>query len=150
MMSEILKNSKALRDYHVLETVEAGIALRGTEVKSLRAGLGNIRDSFALIEKDQAFLHNAHIEEYTFGNRQNHQPKSVRKLLLHKTEIRRLAAGSQGKGHAIVPLSFYWKNSKVKVQLALCKGKVEYDKRQDVKDRDSKRELQRATMHRLT
>jgi SsrA-binding protein len=149
-MSEILKNSKALRDYHVLETVEAGIALRGTEVKSLRAGLGNIRDSFALIEKDQAFLHNAHIEEYTFGNRQNHQPKSVRKLLLHKTEIRRLAAGSQGKGHAIVPLSFYWKNSKVKVQLALCKGKVEYDKRQDVKDRDSKRELQRATMHRLT
>src|SRR3984957_5458063 len=107
-MADILTNSKARRDYHIVETFEAGIVLHGTEVKALRAGLGQIADAFARVEKDQVFLHNAHIDEYTFGNRQNHQPKGVRKLLLHKSEIRKLFELSQVKGNALFPLSFYW------------------------------------------
>ncbi len=148
-MADILTNSKARRDYHILETVEAGIVLRGTEVKSLRAGLGNIRDAFVRIEKDEAFLYNAHIEEYTFGNRQNHQPKAARKLLLHKQEIRHLTPLASAKGNALVPLSFYWKNGKVKVTVALGKGKAEYDKREDLKQREADRELKRALQKRL-
>src|SRR5947209_13222879 len=148
-MADILSNSKARRDYHILETFEAGIVLQGTEVKALRAGKGQIRDAFARIENDQAFLHNAHIDEYTFGNLQNHQPKAVRKLLLHKSEIRKLFGIASVKGHAIVPLSFYWKNGRVKVALGVGKGKVEFDKREDIKKRDSDRELKRATMHRF-
>jgi SsrA-binding protein len=148
-MADILTNSKARRDYHILETVEAGIVLHGTEVKSLRAGLGNIRDAFVRIEKEEPFLYNAHIDEYTFGNRQNHQPKAARKLLLHKNEIRHLAPLAAVKGNALVPLSFYWKNGKVKVTLALGKGKAEYDKREDLKQREADRELKRAMQHRL-
>ena len=148
-MAEILTNSKARRDYHILETVEAGIVLHGTEVKSLRAGLGNIRDAFVRIEKEEPFLYNAHIDEYTFGNRQNHQPKAARKLLLHKVEIRRLAPLAAVKGNALIPLSFYWKNGKVKVTLALGKGKAEYDKREDLKQREADRELKRAMQHRF-
>ena len=148
-MADILTNSRARHDYHILETFEAGIALKGTEVKALRAGKGQIRDAFARIENGQAFLHNAHIDEYSHGNLQNHDPKAVRKLLLHKSEIRKLLAAVAVKGHALVPLSFYWKNGKVKVALALGKGKVEYDKREDLKIRESDRELKRATMHAL-
>jgi SsrA-binding protein len=129
-----------------LETFEAGIALKGTEVKSLRAGRGQISDAFARIENGQALLYNAHIEEYAFGNIMNHEPKSARKLLLHKSEIRKLFGLASVKGNAVVPLSFYWKNGKVKVLLGVGKGKVEYDKRQDIKERDSDRELKRATM----
>src|SRR2546423_7080445 len=125
-MADILTNPKARRDYHILETFEAGIVLKGTEVKALRAGLGQIRDAFARIENDQALLYNAHIDEYSFGNRQNHDPKEVRKLLLHKSEIRKLTGLTAVKGHALFPLSFYWKNGKVKVALAVGKGKVEY------------------------
>ena len=95
------------------------------------------------------FLHNAHIDEYSFGNLQNHQPKAVRKLLLHKTEIRKLFALGSVKGNALVPLSLFWKNGKVKVLLGVGKGKVEFDKRQDIKDRDAEREVKRATMHRF-
>jgi SsrA-binding protein len=147
-MADILTNSKARRDYHIVETFEAGIVLHGTEVKALRAGRGQIADAFARVEKDEVFLHNAHIDEYAQGNRQNHHPKAVRKLLLHKTEIRKLFALSAIKGHAIFPLSFYWKDGRVKVSLAVGKGKVEYDKRDDTKQRESDRELKRATMHR--
>ncbi len=149
-MSDILTNSKARRDYHILETFEAGIALRGTEVKALRAGKGQISDAFAQIQDGEVFLHNAHIEQYDFGNIQNHQPKAVRKLLLHKSEIRKLAALAEVKGHALVPLSFYWKNRKVKVALAVGKGKAQYDKREDLKSREAERELKRATMKRLS
>src|SRR6478672_11833604 len=145
-MSEILSNSKARRDYHILDTFEAGLVLKGTEVKALRAGKAQIRDAFARIEDDQAWLYNAHIDEYTFGNLQNHQPKAPRKLLLHKSEIRKLFGLASVKGNALFPLSFYWKNGKVKVLLGVGKGKVEYDKRQDIKQRDSDRELKRATM----
>src|SRR5260221_3126735 len=148
-MADIVTNHKARRDYHILETFEAGIVLRGTEVKALRAGLGQLGDAFARIENNQAFLHNAHIDEYSFGNRQNHNPKSVRKLLLHKSEIRKLFGLASVKGNALVPLSFYWKNGKVKVALGVGKGKAQYDKRQDLKNREADRELKRATMRRL-
>ncbi len=148
-MADIVSNSKARRDYHVLEVFEAGIVLRGTEVKALRAGKAQIADAFARVDGDQVFLHNAHIDEYTHGNLSNHQPKGVRKLLLHKSEIRKLIGVSAVKGNALFPLSLYWKNGKVKVSLAVGKGKVEFDKREDIKKRESDRELKRVTMHRL-
>ena len=148
-MADILHNPKARRDYHILETFEAGIVLHGTEVKALRAGKGQISDAFARIENNQAFLYNAHIDEYAFGNRQNHNPKAARKLLLHKSEIRKLFALASVKGNALVPLSFFWKNGKVKVSIGVGKGKAEFDKRDDLKEREADRELKRATMHRL-
>jgi SsrA-binding protein len=147
--AEIVTNSKARRDYHILETFEAGIALKGTEVKALRAGKAQIADAFARIENDQAWLYNAHIDEYSFGNRENHQPKAPRRLLLHKSEIRKLFGLASVKGHALFPLSMYWKSGKVKVALGVGKGKVEFDKREDIKKRDADRELKRATMHRF-
>ena len=147
--AEIVTNSKARRDFHILETFEAGIALKGTEVKALRAGKAQIADAFARIENDQAWLYNAHIDEYAFGNLQNHQPKAPRRLLLHKSEIRKLFGLASVKGNALVPLSMYWKNGKVKVALGVGKGKVEFDKREDIKKRDADRELKRATMHRF-
>jgi len=148
-MPEIVTNSKARREYHILETFEAGIVLRGTEVKALRAGKGQIADAFARVEQDEVFLYNAHIDEYSHGNLQNHQPKAARKLLLHKSEIRKLFELASVKGHALFPLSFYWKNGKVKVALAVGKGKAQYDKREDLKRRESDRELKRAQMHRI-
>ena len=148
-MADIVTNSKARRDYHILETFEAGIVLRGTEVKALRAGKGQIGDAFARVENDEAWPHNAHIDEYAYGNLQNHQPKAPRKLLLHKSEIRKLFALAAVKGHALIPLSMFWKNGKVKVSLAVGKGKVQFDKREDIRKRDSERELKRATMQRF-
>ena len=147
-MAEILSNPKARRDYHILDTFEAGIVLHGTEVKSLRQGRGQISDAFARVEDDQVWLHNAHIDEYSHGNLHNHVPKGKRKLLLHRTEIRKLHDLGSIKGHSIVPLSFYWKNGKVKVQLAVGKGKADFDKRDDIRKRESDREIQRALQHR--
>ena len=147
-MADILTNSKARRDYHILATFEAGIVLHGTEVKALRAGKGQIRDAFARVENDEVFLYNAHIDEYTHGNLFNHQPKAARKLLLHKSEIRKLHGLAAVKGNALFPLAFYWKNGKVKVGLGVGKGKAEFDKREDLKDREADRELKRATMKR--
>jgi len=146
-MGDIVTNSKARRDYHILETYEAGIVLHGTEVKSLRAGKGQIMDAFARVQNGEVFLYNAHIDEYAQGNRQNHLPKSPRKLLLHKREILKLEAAAAQKGLVIVPLSFYWKNGKVKAALAVGKGKAEFDKRDDLKERESERAVRRATMH---
>ena len=148
-MSDILSNPKARRDYHILETVEAGIVLRGTEVKSLRAGKGQISDAFARVENGEAYLYNVHIDEYSHGNQLNHDPKARRKLLLHKNEIRKLFELSSVKGNALVPLSFYWKNGRVKVALGVGEGKVQFDKREDIKKRDTEREMKRATMHRF-
>ncbi|HXU77181.1 MAG TPA: SsrA-binding protein SmpB [Methylomirabilota bacterium] len=148
-MADIVSNSKARRDYHILETFEAGIVLHGTEVKALRAGKGQISDAFARVENNEVFLYNAHIDEYAQGNLQNHQPKAVRKLLLHKSEIRKLFGLAAVKGNALVPLAFYWKNGKVKVSLGVGKGKAQYDKRDDIKKRENDRELKRATMHRF-
>lgn len=146
-MPDILTNPKARRDYHILDTFEAGLVLKGTEVKALRAGRGQIADAFARVENGEAWLHNAHIEEYSHGNLQNHQPKAVRKLLLHKSEIQKLHSLSSVKGNAIFPLSFFWKNGLVKVLLGVGKGKVQHDKREDLKKRDADRESRRATMH---
>lgn len=148
-MAEILQNSKARRDYHILETFEAGIVLHGSEVKALRSGKAQINDAFARVEKNEVWLYNAHIDEYAQANRFGHQPKAPRKLLLHKSEIRKLLDLSATKGNALVPLSFYWKDGRVKVALAVGKGKVEYDKRQDIKKREAERELKRATMRAL-
>ena len=148
-MADIVTNRKARRDYHILETFEAGIVLRGTEVKSLRAGKGQIADAFARVEKDEVWLYNAHIDEYSHGNVHNHALKAPRKLLLHKSEIRKLFGLAWIKGNALLPLAFYWKNGKVKVALAAGKGKAEYDKREDLRQREADRELKRATMRRL-
>ena len=148
-MAEIVHNSKARRDYHILDTYEAGLVLHGSEVKALRAGKAQIGDAFARVEKAEVWLYNAHIDEYTPANRFGHQPKAPRKLLLHKSEIRKLLGLAAVKGNALVPLSLYWKNGKVKVALGVCKGKLEFDKRDDIKEREMDRELKRATMHRL-
>ena len=148
-MADILTNPKARREYHILETFETGLVLRGTEVKSLRAGRGEIRDAYAMVEDGQVWLHNSHIEEYLMGNRYNHPPKNPRKLLLHKSEIRKLQGLSAVKGRTLVPLSFYWKNGKVKVSLAVAEGKLEFDKREDLKTRESDRELKRFFMRPL-
>lgn len=145
-MSDIVTNHKARRDFNVLETFEAGIVLHGTEVKSLRAGKGQIADAFARVEKDEVWLYNANIDEYSHGNVHNHALKAPRKLLLHKSEIRKLFGLAAVKGNALFPLDFHWKNGKVKVTLAVGKGKQQYDKRADIKQRDSDRELKRATM----
>lgn len=148
-MPDILTNPKARRDYHILETFEAGIVLQGTEVKALRAGKGQIRDAFARVENGEVNLYNAHIDEYSHGNLQNHQPKAVRKLLLHKSEIRKLFGLAAVKGNALFPLAFYWKNGKIKVALAVGKGKAQFDKREDLKKREAALELKRATMKRM-
>lgn len=148
-MAEILSNPKARRDYHILETFEAGLVLKGTEVKALRAGKAQISDAFARVENGQAWLYNAHIDEYAWGNRENHVPKAPRKLLLHHSEIRKLHEAASVKGNALMPLAFYWKGNKVKVQLAVGKGKVQYDKRETIKEREADRELKRVTMQRF-
>jgi SsrA-binding protein len=148
-MADIVTNSRARRDYHILETFEAGIVLHGTEVKALRAGRGQIGDAFARVENNEVFLYNAHIDEYSHGNLNNHQPNSARKLLLHKSEIRKLFGLISVKGNALIPLAMYWKNGKVKVSIGVGKGKAQFDKREDLKQRDSDRELKRAQMHRL-
>jgi SsrA-binding protein len=147
-MAEIVSNSNARSDYHILETFEAGPVLRGTEVKSLRAGKVQISDAFARVEKDEVWLYNAHIEEYTHGNRENHEPKAKRKLLLNRNEIRKLFTLASVKGNALVPLSFYWKNGKVKVNLAAGKGKAFHDKRDDLKKKSAERDMKRALMTR--
>ena len=147
-MADVLTNPKARRDFHILETFEAGIVLHGTEVKALRAGKGQISDAFARVENGEVYLHNAHIDEYAYGNLQNHQPKAPRKLLLHKSEIRKLFSLAAVKGNALVPLGFYWKNGKIKVALGVGKGKAEFDKRQDLKEREAEREVKRAVMRR--
>jgi SsrA-binding protein len=145
-MADIVTNHKARRDYHVLETFEAGIVLHGTEVKSLRAGKGQIADAFARVEKDEVWLYNAQIDEYAQGNIHNHLLTAPRKLLLHKTEIRKLFGLAAVKGNSLFPLDFHWKNGKVKVSLAVGKGKQQFDKREDLKQRESAREMKRATM----
>lgn len=147
-MADILSNPKARRDYHVLETFEAGIVLHGTEVKSLRAGKGQISDAFARVEHHEVWLHNAHIDEYSHGNQLNHAPKARRKLLLNKSEIRKLFGLASVKGNALFPLAFYWKNGKVKVLLGVGTGKAQHDKREDIKKREADREIKRAAMTR--
>jgi SsrA-binding protein len=148
-MADIVTNKRARREYHILDTFEAGIVLKGTEVKALRAGHGQIADAFARVQDGEVFLHNAHIDEYSFGNLLNHAPKGVRKLLLHKSEIRRLFDLAAVKGNTLIPLSLFWKNGKVKVLIAVAKGKQEFDKRDALRERESDREVKRVMMHRI-
>lgn len=148
-MADIALNRKARRDYHILETFEAGIVLRGTEVKSIRAGLVQLGDAFARVENGEVFLYNAHIQEYDKANRFNHQPTAPRKLLLHRHQIARLEAAAAVKGQALVPLRLYWKNSRVKLELGIGRGKQQFDKREDIRRREVDRALRRLTMRRF-
>ncbi len=140
----IAQNRKARHDYAILDTFEAGIALTGTEVKSLRAGKASLVDGFATIDDGEVFLRNVHIAEYDQGSWTNHEPRRTRKLLLHKGEILRLIGKTKESGLTLVPLSLYFSGGRVKVELALAKGKREYDRRQDLARRDADREVRRA------
>lgn len=140
----ICSNKKAYHDYFIEEKLEAGLVLQGTEVKSLRAGKASLSDSFMLVRDGEAYLHNLNISQYEFGNRQNHQPDRNRKLLLHRREIDRLYGRIREKGLSVIPLRLYFKDGRVKVEIGLAKGKKLYDKREDMKARDSQREVSQA------
>ena len=140
----IASNRKARHDYAVLDTFEAGLVLTGTEVKSLREGRASLVDGFALVEDGEVFLHGVHIPEYTEGTWNNHAPRRVRKLLLHRAEINRLMVKIREGGLTMVPLQLYFSDGKAKVEIALARGKKSYDKRQDLAERDANREITRA------
>jgi SsrA-binding protein len=140
----IVSNRKARHDYSILDTFEAGLVLVGTEVKSLRAGKASLQEAFATVDDGEVWLRNVHIPEYTQGTWTNHMPKRNRKLLLHRREIEKLLSKTNESGLSIVPLSMYFKDGKVKVEIALAKGKKSYDKRQDIAKRDAGREVSRA------
>lgn len=140
----IATNRKARHDYSVLDTYEAGVVLTGTEVKSLRLGRASLVDGFATIDDGEIFLRNVHIPEYEQGSWTNHEPRRVRKLLLHRDEIERLVGKTKESGLTLVPLALYFSQGKVKVELALARGKRSYDKRQDLARRDADREVARA------
>ncbi len=140
----IASNRKARHDYSVLDVYEAGVMLTGTEVKSLRLGRASLVDGFATIDNGEVYLRNVHIPEYAQGSWTNHEPRRVRKLLLHKEEIARLIGKTKESGLTLVPLSLYFSAGKVKVELALARGKRSYDKRQDLARRDADREVARA------
>ncbi len=143
MSAEIVTNRKGLRDYHILEKIEAGVELRGTEVKSIRSGLVNLQGSFARIEGNQMFLYDGDIQPYVRASHFQHEPKRRRRLLLHRREILRLSAQTEQAGYTLVALRMYWKGGRVKVELGVGKGKVASDKRADLKKRVQERETNR-------
>jgi SsrA-binding protein len=143
-----VRNAKALRDYFVNERFEAGIALKGTEVKSIRAGKAQISDAFGRVEKGELWLHNAHIEQYAFGNINNHDARRIRKLLLHAHQIRKIAQALNAGGRALVPLRMYFKEALVKVEVALCTGKKLFDKRETLKKKALQRDDDKAVKSR--
>ena len=140
----IARNRKARHDYEVIETLEAGMVLVGSEVKSLRAGRVNLVDAWAEVRQGEVFLHNLHISPYEMANRFNHEPTRSRKLLLHTKEIRKLIGKTTEKGLTLIPLSLYFKRGRVKCELGICKGKKSYDKRAAKADADNQRKLQQA------
>ena len=142
--SELVSNRRARHDYEILETYEAGIALLGTEIKSLRNSGGTLQDAFVMVEKGEAWLKNASIAPYSFGNRFNHEERRDRKLLLHKREILKLKKIVEQKGLTIIPLGMYLRKGFVKVKIAVGRGKKQYDKRSATKAREQKREVDRA------
>ena len=144
-LKTITENRKARHEYFVIESMEAGIELCGTEVKSLRAGTVNLKDSWCSIDHGALFIKGMHISPYEKGNIFNRDPIRVRKLLMHKKEIARLFGKVKQDGLTLIPLSLYFKGSRVKVQLGLCKGKKLYDKREDAAKKDAKRQIERAT-----
>jgi len=137
-------NRKARHEYHIIESFEAGIELTGTEVKSLRAGKSNLQDSYAKVENGELLLYNMHISPYDQGNRFNHEPKRPRRLLMHRQEIMRLLGKVREKGFSLIPLKVYFKNGWAKVEVSLARGKKLYDRREDMAERDAKREMERA------
>jgi len=146
----IAVNKKARHNFFIEETYEAGISLKGTEVKSVRAGRVNLRDSYAEVKNGEVFVHNMHISPYEAGNQFNHEPKRARKLLLHKAEIRRLIGKTQEKGYTLVPLKIYFnERGKVKLEIGLAKGKKLYDRRREIAKRDAEREMRKALADRL-
>lgn len=140
----VLRNRKARHEYHVLETWEAGIALQGTEVKSLRAGHGNLQDSFARLDRGELWLYNLHISPYEAGNRFNHDPLRPRKLLLHRQQLRKMIGQVEQQGLTLVPLDVYFRRGIAKVTLALVRGKKLHDKREDLRERAAQRDMERA------
>jgi SsrA-binding protein len=141
---DISVNRKALHEYHILARYEAGIVLKGTEVKSIRAGLANLGNAFAKIEKGEVWLYDLDIQAYAKASHTQHVPKQTRKLLMHRQEIEKLSGKVLVEGHALVALRLYWKDARVKVEIGVGKGKLAHDKRQDIKTRVEKREADRA------
>ncbi|MDA8174037.1 MAG: SsrA-binding protein SmpB [Nitrospiraceae bacterium] len=143
-MRPVAENRKAFHDYFIEETYEAGISLVGTEVKSIRQGKANLRDSYVLIKDSEAWLLNCHISPYSHGNIMNHDPLRTRKLLLHRKEIEKLRGKIAQKGYALIPLKLYFKGSHVKIEIGLAKGKQFFDKRDTIKEKEARRQIERA------
>jgi SsrA-binding protein len=144
----VARNRRARHDYHIDDTVEAGIVLTGTEVKSLRLGRASLTDGFAQVTDGEMWLHGVHIPEYLQGTWTNHEPRRTRKLLLHRKEIDRLAEATRERGSTLIPLSLYFSDGRAKVEVALARGKRTYDKRHDLAERDAAREVDRALRRR--
>jgi SsrA-binding protein len=144
----ITTNRRARFDYHILETFEAGIVLRGSEVKSLRAGRANLSDGYAIVKEGEAWLVGAHIAPYSFAREGGHEPDRTRKLLMHKREITRLGSTLAEKGLTLIPTRMYFRDGRAKVELGLAKGKTRYDKRETLKRRQADREMERAMRYR--
>ncbi|QDY76981.1 SsrA-binding protein SmpB [Streptomyces qinzhouensis] len=140
----IAQNKKARHDYLIIDTYECGLVLTGTEVKSLRQGRASLADGFVQIDGHEAWLHNVHVPEYSQGTWTNHSARRKRKLLMHREEIDKLESKAQESGHTIVPLALYFKDGRAKVEIALAKGKKEYDKRQTLRERQDRREADKA------
>jgi len=145
----ITENRKARHEFFIEETYEAGISLVGTEVKSLRAGRANLTDAYAVVKSGEAWLMQAHISPYKEGTYNNHEPKRPRKLLLHKAEIRKLHSKVNEKGYTLVPLRMYFFRGKVKVEIAVAKGKKLYDKRDSIAEKDAKRQIERGMRQKM-
>ena len=144
----VAQNRKARRDYEVLDVYETGIVLEGTEVKSLRSGKANLKDGYAVVEEGEVILYNVHISPYEAASRFNHPPERPRKLLLHKAEIRRLIGRTEQRGLTLIPTKLYFKQGKAKIELALARGKKQYDKRREIAMRDLRRDLERELKNR--
>ncbi len=147
-MRLIYQNKKAFHDYFIEETIEAGIQLLGTEVKSLREGKANLKDSYVLIKNSEAFLFNCHISPYSHGNIMNHAPLRTRKLLLHKKEIEHLKGKIQQRGYTLIPLKLYFKGPHAKVEIGLARGKRLYEKKEAIKEREARRAIEKALRRR--
>lgn len=149
-MKIISQNRKAYHDYTIEETIEAGMQLLGTEVKSLRQGKANLKDSYVIIKDSEVFLFSCHISPYSHGNIMNHDPLRTRKLLLHRREIERLKSKVQQKGYTLIPLKLYFKGPVAKVEVGFAKGKRKYEKRDAIREREAKRDMERAMKTRKT
>jgi SsrA-binding protein len=144
----IAVNRRARHDYDITETIEAGLVLQGTEVKSLRAGKASLVEAFATVRGGELWLVQSHIPEYEFGNRANHDPTRMRKLLVHRSEVERCGRFTQEMGRTLIPLRLYWKDGRAKVEIGLAQGKAQHDKRADLAKRDAQRDVERALKER--